>query len=208
MVLKIDSTQKVQVIPNGVDPVFFKNHFFAKNNENSLKLVAVTRLIERKGIQDILIALSELRDPDICLQIIGTGNYENHLKRLCQQLSLEKVVTFYGFCHPKKLPELLIQKDVFILTPYAEAFGNVFAEAMACGLPVIGSDIGGISDLVGKENGFLPSPGNVPQIKQAILNMKNSEKLRVQMGQANKKKMKTNYQWEIISQKHIAIYSE
>ena len=203
-----DDSHDIHVIPNGIDSVFFKNPISTKTKDNCLKLIAVARLIERKGIQDILSALAELRDPEINLLIAGSGNYEHQLKQLCDDLSLNDVVSFHGLCMPEKLPALLWQSDVFILPSRAEAFGNVFAEAMACGLPVIGSTVGGIPDLVGAENGVLVSPGNVAEIKSAILKMKGSEQLRKQMGKKNRDKMIALYNWERVTQKHVSLYQE
>lgn len=198
--------QKFHVIPNGVESIFLTVSSSANLNKPDLKLISVARLIERKGIHHILYALSELRDPEISLLIVGSGSSETELKKICKDLALEKVVTFFGFCDPRDLPALYADSDVFILPSQAEAFGNVFAEAMACGLPVIGTDIGGIPDLVGKENGILIPPADIEQIKHAILTLKKSHKLRAQMQLANRKKIIENYSWTSVAKQHIELY--
>jgi glycosyltransferase involved in cell wall biosynthesis len=198
--------QKCHVIPNGVESMFLSVSSSCDRNKPDLKLISVARLIERKGIHHILYALSELRDPDLSLLIVGSGSFEAELKNLCKNLSLEKAVTFYGFCDPENLPELYAGSDVFILPSQAEAFGNVFAEAMACGLPVIGTDIGGIPNLIGKENGILTRPGDIDQIKRAILTLKKSHNLRTQMQLANRKKIIDQYSWKSVANQHIALY--
>ncbi len=200
--------QKFHVIPNGVESIFLKVLSSADPNKTDLKLISVARLIERKGIHHILYALADLQDPDISLLIVGSGSAEAELKKICNDLSLEKVVTFYGFCDPRILPELYAEADVFILPSQAEAFGNVFAEAMACGLPVIGTDIGGIPDLVGKENGILTKPGDIDQIKHAIVTLKNSRPLRKQMQLANRKKITAHYSWESVANQHVTLYQK
>jgi len=199
-------SQKFHVIPNGVESIFLKVSSAADQKEQGLKLISVARLIERKGIHHILYALADLRDPDISLLIVGSGSSEAELKKICKDLSLEGVVTFYGFCDPRSLPELYAKADVFILPSQAEAFGNVFAEAMACGLPVIGTDIGGIPDLVGKENGILTKPGDIAGMKHAIVTLKKSHNLRAKMQLANRKKIIENYSWTSVANQHIAIY--
>ncbi|MBC2717011.1 MAG: glycosyltransferase family 4 protein [Desulfobacteraceae bacterium] len=199
-------SQKFHVIPNGVESKFLKVLPSTNKKSNGLKLISVARLIERKGIHYILNALADLQDPDISLLIVGTGNFETQLKKICKDLSLEGVVTFYGFCNPQVLPELYAKYDVFILPSLAEAFGNVFAEAMACGLPVIGTNIGGIPDLVGKENGILTRPGDIDQIKHAIVRLKKSEMLRTQMQLANRKKIIEQYSWKRVANQYITIY--
>jgi glycosyltransferase involved in cell wall biosynthesis len=191
-----------------VESVFLKSVPPVNPKNAGLKLISVARLIERKGIQHILYALADLKDPDISLSIVGSGNFEAHLKKICKDLSLDGVVTFYGFCNPQLLPELYAGSDVFILPSQAEAFGNVFAEAMACGLPIIGTNIGGIPDLVDTENGILARPGNINEIKNAIIRLKKSEKLRTQMQLANKKKIAEQYSWKRVANQHIAVYQE
>jgi len=198
--------QTIKVIPNGVDSIFLKTAPAENNEKKSLKLISVARLIKRKGIQDILYAMAALRDPEISLLIVGTGNYEKQLKKLCDNLSLNESVTFYGFCHPQKLPEIMAQNDAFILTSLAESFGMAFVEAMACGLPIIGSDIGGIPDLIGKENGILVDPCDIKQIKASILKIKKSKQLRTQMSRANREKMIKQYSWESVTKKYISLY--
>ncbi len=200
--------QKFHVIPNGVESKFLKVLPPVNKKNDELKLISVARLIERKGIDHLLYALADLRDPDISLLIVGTGNFETQLKKICRGLSLEEVVTFYGFCNPQVLPELYAQYDVFILPSQAEAFGNVFAEAMACGLPVIGTNIGGIPDLVGKENGILTRPGDINQIKHAIVTLQKSHKLRTQMQLENRKKIIAQYSWKSVTNQHITLYQE
>jgi glycosyltransferase involved in cell wall biosynthesis len=92
------------------------------------------------------------------------------------------------------------------LVPRSEAFGNVFAEAMVSGLPIIGSTLGGIPDLISEENGILVEPGNVGKIKQAIVTMKDSSNLRRIMGEANRNKILTHYNWKRIAKKYVEVY--
>jgi len=200
--------QKFHVIPNGVESIFLKVLSSTDHDKPHLKLISVARLIERKGIHHILYALADLKDPDISLLIVGSGSAEAELKKICNDLSLEKVVTFYGFCNSRKLPALYADSDVFILPSQAEAFGNVFAEAMACGLPVIGTNIGGIPDLVGRKNGILTKSGDIDQIKHAIVTLKNSHQLRMQMQLANRKKITEQYSWKSVANQHIALYQK
>ena len=67
---------------------------------------------------------------------------------------------------------------------------------MACGLPIISTDEGGIPDLVGKENGILVEPRNVEQIKSAIMVMKNNKDIRINMRKANTTKIEQKYKWQ------------
>jgi glycosyltransferase involved in cell wall biosynthesis len=202
---------KINVIPNGIESHIFRP---CKSNYNvkNFKIITVSRLIERKGIQHILKALAELRKEDatiknIFLLIVGTGKYEYQLKYLCKQLNLTNIVTFYGFCQRSDLPKLYGQSDIFILPSLAESFGVVFAEAMSCGLPIIGSNVGAIPDLVDDINGILVEPGNPTSLKEAIKYMINNKNKWYSMGSASRAKICEQYSWESIAQKYSYICS-
>ncbi|MGE5860203.1 MAG: glycosyltransferase family 4 protein, partial [Ignavibacteria bacterium] len=159
-------------------------------------------------IQYILKALAEINDDSIRLMLIGERVYENELRLLCSSLDLNNQVSFMGFRKRDTIPSYFAQSDVFILPSLAEAFGNVIAEAMACGLPVIGGNEGGIPDLVDAENGILVKPGSIEEIKSAIIFLKNNKELRIIMGKNNIKKMEQNYKWEKAALAYSRIYKE
>jgi glycosyltransferase involved in cell wall biosynthesis len=172
----------------------------------------VTRLVERKGVQHILKALAELRKgsfkiKNISLLIVGTGNYEYQLKTLCKKLYLNDVVSFYGFCPRSKLPELYGQSNIFILPSLAESFGVVFAEAMACALPIISTKAGAIPDLVKDKHGILVEPGNVNELKEAIKYMLINKERWHAMGSASRDIICKKYSWKAVAQRYSYIYS-
>ena len=175
--LETDPEQEIDIIRNGISTDIF-NPLASDNTGKSLKLVAVCRLLERKGIQYVLAAMAELSDPNISLKIVGLGNYETELKRLCKHYSLESAVSFHGYCKNEELPLVFRDSDVFILTSLAESFGIVFLEAMSCALPIIGGRTGGILGIISEENGILVEPTDVKEIKNAILKMMTQPGLR------------------------------
>lgn len=200
--------QTIKVIPNGIDTNIFSPNTDNSRDDEKFRLITVSRLIKRKGIQDVLKALSEIKDSYINLTIIGEGNYENELKNLCKKLGLDDSVKFMGFCPRKDIPSYFRQSDAFILLSLAEAFGNVIAEAMACGLPIIGADKGGIPDLVSEENGILVETENISQIKSAIITMKNDKEMRIKMGKINAEKIANKYNWRHIAEAYKEIYTK
>jgi glycosyltransferase involved in cell wall biosynthesis len=206
--LRTNPRQLINVIPNGININIFSPVKRLNGSENIFRLITVSRLIKRKGIQDILKALAELNDKCISLTIIGEGNYENELKSICNKLGLNDTVKFIGFCPRNDIPSHFGQSDVFILLSLAEAFGNVIAEAMACGLPIIGANKGGIPDLVNEENGILVQPENIAQIKSAIITMKNNKEMRIIMGKVNAEKIASKYNWKHIAEAYKDIYTK
>jgi glycosyltransferase involved in cell wall biosynthesis len=200
--------QRIEVIPNGVETALFMPDPNKRLAGKQFRLITVSRLINRKGIEHTLHALAQLRDKNITYLIVGTGSYESFLKNLCHKLGLDDVVTFYGYCPRQELPKLYNKADAFILPSLAESFGIVFAEAMSCGLPIIGGRTGGVPDLIQEENGILVEPGNVESIKNAIIALKNNERLRSRMGMENRKKVVTHYSWEGVAAKYVAYYKK
>ena len=198
--------QEIIVVPNGVDTDLFKPKETFEESDEVFKLICVTRLIERKGVEHLLEALAELKDKTIALSIFGTGSHENFLKNLCSNLLLNDQVIFYGYCPWEELPRYFAINHAFVLPSLAEAFGNAFAEAMACGLPVIGGNSGGIRDLVQKGSGILVEPGNVEEIKQAIITLKNSKQLRGKMGRINRQRIQEEYSWPRVAERFVRIY--
>lgn len=199
--------QKISVIPNGVDDELFKPKP-PGDVGGPLKLVCVARLVPRKGIQHLLAALTDFENGAIALSIFGTGSHATWLKNRCRELGLQDCVTFHGYTPRLQLAKHLAASDVFVLPSLAEAFGNVFAEAMACGLPVIGTTIGGIPDLVQAKNGILVTPGDVGEIRTAIRQLSESPNLRKQMGAANRLKIINEYAWQRIAERFLSVYAE
>ncbi len=203
--LETDSTQQIEIIPNGINTEIFKP-LAPDNTCKSLKLVTVCRLLERKGIQYVLAAMAELANPNISLEIVGLGNYEAELRKLCKHYSLESVVAFHGYCVNEDLPRIFRNSDVFILTSLAESFGIVFLEAMSCALPIIGGDTGGIPGIISEDNGILVQPTDVNDIKNAILRLMHEPDLRKKMGQKNRQKMIEKYSWRHVAEEYSNVY--
>jgi glycosyltransferase involved in cell wall biosynthesis len=197
----------IKVIPNGIDTDLFRPLKTESKDPSKFNLICVARLVRRKGIENILAAISRLRSNDIKLSIVGTGEYRHVLERRCHELGLEAIVQFKGFCRRELLPNLYAQSDAFILTSYSEAFGNVFAEAMACGLPVIGSDIGGIPDLIKEDTGILVPPDDIDAIVRAILRLQHSKPLCGRMGHSCRERIMQEYQWAHIARRFLALYA-
>jgi L-malate glycosyltransferase len=211
--LRTNPNQKIEVIPNGINTNVFSPSAEHIQNNGEFRLITVSRLIKRKGIQNVLKALAEIRKSlppgkgnVINFTIIGEGNYESELKTMTNKLGLNNVVRFLGYLPTNDIPSYFRQSDAFILPSLAEAFGNVVAEAMACGLPIIGADEGGIPDLVNEENGILVQPENISQIKSAIITMINDKEMRLKMSNTNVKKIAQNYNWDAIAIAYKDIY--
>lgn len=147
----------LEVIPNGVDVANFSRTFSTEvlaktkaeltNTESGIVLVHTGRMVVKNGVDDIIRALAYL-PPDISFVQIGNGPDEMKLRALASACGVAARVCFFGFVEHRELPRYLQAADLFIRPSLSEGMGNSFIEAMAAGVPVIGTQEGGISDFL------------------------------------------------------------
>jgi glycosyltransferase involved in cell wall biosynthesis len=163
---------KFQVIPNVVNTSLFypseENPQKRKSGKKYILLVAMLNPI--KGVPYLLKALAMLKEKrnDFILDIIGDGPNRAEYEKLAHRLDIAKVVHFHGLKTKQEIAEFMKRCDFFVLPSLFETFGVVLIEAMACGKPVIATNIGGPKEIVTEEVGKLVSPGNAGALAQAI----------------------------------------
>ncbi|MDQ2720960.1 MAG: glycosyltransferase family 4 protein [Bacteroidota bacterium] len=144
-----------------------------------LKVLYLGWIEEYKGIFDIINAIHKLKERgfEIELQVYGSGSKINEATQLVEKLKLDKVIYFKGWADQKKKLQAFIETDIYILPSHREGFPNSLLEAMASGLPVIATDVGGITDLVKNGyNGLLVQHSNVEELAEALsILLKNPE---------------------------------
>jgi glycosyltransferase involved in cell wall biosynthesis len=198
------------VIPNGVDlRLFHPRESTRSNDAGPIRCVAVARLVERKGLGELIRAFGILPRGRFSLEIVGNGPDEGVLRALVSRLGLDREVTFLGSLARGGVAERYREADLFTLPSSAEAFGNVFAEALASGLPIVGSTTGGIPELVEHgANGLLVPPGDAAALAQAICYLGDDPDLRQKMGARNRSKAESTLQWSQVTRRYLAVYRE
>jgi glycosyltransferase involved in cell wall biosynthesis len=174
---------KIQVIGNGIDVIKFRP--IAKStaraelsiSEGTKVLVSVGALVDRKGYHRVIEMLPALVNqyPDLIYLIVGgdspEGNIRIKLEQQVKVLNLDKHVRFLGAYASDQLKIPLSAADLFVLATANEGWANVFLEAMACGLPVITTDVGGNKEvIVNSELGAVVPFGNPRDLLTAISN--------------------------------------
>jgi glycosyltransferase involved in cell wall biosynthesis len=141
-----------------------------KRKAGQFTYISVANLIERKRIDLVIRAFSEIhrQDENTALMIVGGGSALPELKKLCGELGVENAVAFTGVVANKDLPAVYNRCHCFVLPSQAETFGVVYAEAAACGLPVIATDCGGPADIVNNENGILIQKDSLNELTEAM----------------------------------------
>lgn len=149
-----------------------KNRIKPKDWSGTINLLYVGRLYEEKGIEYLLEAVSIMRANkiNVKLHIVGSGRLESVLKHQCKQKNILDVVHFLGYVpHGSQLFEIYRESHIFVLPSLTEGVPRVLVEAMANGLPVIATDVGGVSSAVQNQHtGILIEPANPKMICDAV----------------------------------------
>lgn len=199
---ELGATCPVVVVPNGVDLKKFKIKDQKSNIETKEKvIVSASRLVKKNGIADLILSLKFL-PAETKLWLLGDGGEKKYLEKLAQDSGLSKRVRFLGFVPAEKLADYYYQADVFSRPSYSEGLGNAFLEAMACGLPVVATSVGGIKDfLIDGETGFIcevGSPENIATKISFILDPINQEKVNHVISTAGRM-VAEKYDWDKIA---------
>ena len=140
----------------------------------SLRLICVARLSPEKGLDDLLVALAHARTQGASLELtlVGDGPDREELRALAQQLGLDGHVRFTGFVpHGETMVRMLDASDVFVLASRSEGLPHSVVEAMARGLPVVATEIGGLSELLQDGGGVLVPPGDPGALAEALVDI-------------------------------------
>jgi glycosyltransferase involved in cell wall biosynthesis len=163
--------------------------------------------VERKGLDTLIRALAQLEPGRFQLEIVGDGPARESLRELAVSLGVAEEVRFLGSLDRAEVAERYREADLFTLPSTAESFGNVFAEALASGLPVVATQVGGIPDLVEHGiNGLLVAPGDPAGLAQAIRYLGSDPEIRRQMGQRNRAKAEAALDWGQVTSRYLSIY--
>ncbi len=162
------SKNKIQTIYNFINPTFFNSSFKKdiKKNENELIILHISNLRSVKSPADVIKIFSKLKNSikgkSLKLHIIGEGPMKYEMMSYADELKISESVKFIG--SRSKLGPAIANADMFILPSKQESFGLVALEAMACGVPVLASKVGGLLELIDDgKNGVLFEYGNIDE---------------------------------------------
>lgn len=204
-----DPDLEVTVIGNGVDLELFRPDRPVDEGARGgpVRCLAAARLVRRKGVHDLLTAWARLPRGRYRLEIAGEGGEEQRLRRRAEELGVAGEVNFLGVLGRAELAARLRETDLFTLVPYSEAFGNVFAEALASGVPVVASPVGGIPTIVrDPENGRLVPPGRPDRIATAIRHLGERPELRRSIGRRNRARAEERFRWSGMARSYVGVY--
>lgn len=204
---------KMQAVTNGIDTDFFQLSAQARQQlrsefklEDKKVFIAIGRLHEAKDYPNLLNAFVTLvqSTPNTHLLIVGDGELRADIEDQINSLELSNNVTLLGI--RRDIPQLLSAADIFVLSSAWEGFGLVVAEAMACQRIAIGTDSGGVAQVIG-DAGFLVPPKDSAALAQAMIEASNmSDKEAQELGEKARKRIIDHFSLDATVAKWLEIY--
>jgi len=201
-----------KIIPLGVDVSRFDNKIRKLSKDKKINLINIGRLIEKKGqtfLIDAVRIVNERYPNKVKLIILGWGSLKGELIKKVKNYKLD--IQILDNVGPLEVPKYLDKSDIFILSSIVdsknetETLGVVLIEALATGLPVISTDVGGTSDIVSKEVGFLIEPKNSQAIADKIIEFIKKPSLVDKMSRNGIEKARKVFDWDNIIKQYIEI---
>lgn len=209
----------VRRIPNGVDGELFSNRlspgaraaFRARLGigPDAHVVVSASRMVEKNGLDNLIraFALVNAEHPAVLL-LAGDGPLRHQLTRLVEQLGIREQVVFAGSVRYQNLPEYLAASDVFVRPSLSEGLGNAFLEAMAAGLPVIGSPVGGIVDFLRDgQTGLFCDPSDPADIALKMNTVLKDPELRQRLIDGGQAVVLRHYSWDSVARDMGDVYN-
>lgn len=184
----------VVMIPNGVDASAYPE----KTDRSDVRtVITVANLRPEKNHETLIAAAAQLASscPNLRYQIVGDGSRRAALEKLAAKHGVEQIVEFLG--HREDVPALLAAADIFVLPSRSEAFPNGAIEAMAAGLPVVASAVGGLLDLVETgRTGILVPPSDPEPLAVAIRSLYEDPQRAREMGREARREVRAQYSFD------------
>jgi glycosyltransferase involved in cell wall biosynthesis len=198
--------EKIREVVRGVDREIAKE---ALDIAGRPVIGIVGRLAAQKGHIVLLDAMKEVvtKNPDVILVIIGDGPDRDSLKLKAQSLGIEKSILWFGKMMPEEVFKLYSIMDVFVMPSLYEGFGLAAAEAMAAGLPVVGTRVDGLSEIIEDGvTGYLVPVGDSKRLAEALIQLLLYPDARRTMGQKGKERVQRTFSLETFNNTIVAVY--
>jgi glycosyltransferase involved in cell wall biosynthesis len=207
---------RITVIPCGVDlGLFTPEGAVEPRRPDRQRIVAACRLVERKGIADVVRALRDV--PDAELHVAGGPDAAAldddpeavRLRRLAADLGVGEQLVLRGRVGRQDMAPLLRSADVVVCAPWYEPFGIVPLEAMACGVPVVATAVGGqIDSVVHGVTGLHVPPSDPPALARALRTLLDHPERRAELARAGRVRARTRFDFDRIAAATLAVYDD
>jgi len=213
-------TENVTVIPNSVNIEDYKpreyNDIIQKLSERDLEnrkiVLYAGRLLAMKGVDTLVNAipeiLKEIKSENLLFVFAGPGDQTRYLKKI-RLLGISDCCLFTGPLPKEQIIRLMNVSKLVILPSFLENLPYTILESMACGVPVVASDVGGVSEIIEDGiNGKLVSSNSPKMFAMTILSLLQDESLRQLLGKKARETIKNKFSWNINQKKYCEFYSD
>lgn len=202
---------KIDIINRGINyKKFISPVLKDKYTNHNILFIGIN--MERKGGKYLIYSAPKIikRHLDTRFIIIGTASkgYLSQIKEFIKKYNIEKNFKFINQVKEEEIPNYHTKANVFVMPSIMEGFGQVFLEAMASQTPVIGTNVGGIPEIITKDVGFLVKPKNSTEISDAINYLFDNPKISKKMGQAAKNRVEEQFTKEVMVKKVLESYNK
>jgi len=191
--IKKRSLKRLYNIPPGIAPMFFVQRDVESRYPSHRVMLFVGRFTRIKNLSFLLEVVSRVKEivPDVLLVLVGGGEMKVELERRVKKLDIAKWVTFVNPTYGEALADMYRGADLFVLSSFYDNFPNVINEAMASGLPVVATDVGGVSLQVDDgQTGYLVSSGDVEMFCERVIDLLSHSDKRTLFGARAREKVK------------------
>lgn len=200
---KVSDPSRMITVHNGMPES--NEHSILDANSPILKLIMVARFEKPKNQASVLRAVAALESKNWTLELVGDGPELNENKKLAEELNIQHLVSFPGAC--ANIAQRLANADVFILASDWEGLPLTILEAMRAGLPVVASNVGGVSEAVINDvTGLLVERGDDSGLTMAISKLIAAPVSRAQMGVKARLKFENEFTFHLMLTKTVNIY--
>jgi glycosyltransferase involved in cell wall biosynthesis len=199
LLLTHEPKAQTTAIPNGFDPAKF-----TASKPRRKSILVVTRMLERKGVQDVLRALAGT-DLGYEVNVVGTGPYLKTLTHMADKLGVD--VNFRGWLDNDSddLKDLFETSSIFVLPSYAENFPLVLLEAMAAGAAIVTTDQTGCREVVG-DAALLVRAGDEQAIRAAFERLGSDADLRERLGREARNRIDKLFSWPAVAGQYVDVF--
>lgn len=199
LILKSNGKVKTQCIPNGIE----RNRFDG-NQKKKNRILVVTRMFERKGVQHFLEAIRD--NPfDVEINVVGDGPYLKTIRRIQKEKNIRANIVGFLDNKSSELKELYETSRIFVFPSEAENFPIVLLEAMVAGMAIITTKNTGCAEVVGNE-AVLVEPRDVAGIRQALEALVSNPEKCHELGQAARKRVINHFSWDAVIRQTSDVY--
>ncbi len=201
----------IQVIPNAIDLSAFTPPM-QRETDGPIRLLYVGRFNVFKNVETLVEAVGKLSQMDVSefeLRLVGEGEQRPVLERMVSELDLTRKVHFVGWVARDRVADHYRSADIFVTATTWEGMPNTVLEAMACGLPIVGTQAPGLQELVHDGlNGYLVPIKDAEALAEVLASLIENGYERRRMGHESRKLAEREFAWEYIAKQYLGVYEQ